>query len=388
MKSATVPSNEGERLEALRRYEVLDTSREERFDRLTRLAASRLEVPISLISFIDASRQWAKSAVGLDSFETPRENAFCAHTILGDGPLIVEDALEDERFRDNPLVSGPPNIRFYAGIPLTTERGQALGTLCAIDHDPRRLSGDEQQFLRDIAAVVVDEMELLRTRRELEKQTAGLGTFVQALAHDVAGPLRRVRGFCDLIGEEPDNIDPEYLEHIQSSVQTAQALLRDLRALYTFDPRAATEDCDVRACLDRAIQALASEIEQVGATVEVHDPLPIVSHFPAELTAVFTQILTNAIRHKAERPLAIDVHATQRDGMLEIRIRDNGVGIPPKFHAMIFEPLARPRMSKGTPGSGLGLTFCRRVLESAGGSIDLDPREGEGSTFVVRLSLQ
>jgi diguanylate cyclase (GGDEF)-like protein len=152
--------NESDRLAALQRYDVLDTPPEESFDRITRLAKSALQMPIVLVSLVDADRQWFKSKQGLDAAETPRDISFCTHAIERDEPLIINNALEDARFRENPLVTGEPHIRFYIGVPLRTPDGYNIGTLCAIDRQPRELSNVEISLLRDLARVVIDELEL------------------------------------------------------------------------------------------------------------------------------------------------------------------------------------------------------------------------------------
>ncbi|NNE84378.1 MAG: GAF domain-containing protein [Alphaproteobacteria bacterium] len=154
--------NEVERLAALHRYGVLDTPAEEAFDRITRLAQSALRVPIVLVSLIDENRQWFKSKQGLDTPETARDISFCTHAIQQNEPLIITDALEDSRFRSNPLVTGAPNIRFYVGVPLRTPDGHNIGTLCAIDQKPRELTDDHIHILRDLASLVMDELELRR----------------------------------------------------------------------------------------------------------------------------------------------------------------------------------------------------------------------------------
>jgi diguanylate cyclase (GGDEF)-like protein/PAS domain S-box-containing protein len=163
--AAPLPPDEVARLEALRRFEVLDTELEPAFERLTRLVARLLDVPIALVSLVDEQRQWFKSRVGLAVGETPREQSFCAHTILGNEPLVVQDATADSRFATNSLVLGDPGIRAYAGAPLRTADGYNLGTLCAIDRRPRKFSEDQLEILRELAAVAVDELELRRERR-------------------------------------------------------------------------------------------------------------------------------------------------------------------------------------------------------------------------------
>lgn len=158
MKKPDLPPNENKRLETLRSLNLLDTAPEERFDRLTRMAKRMFGVPISLVSIVDAERQWFKSAQGIDATETPREISFCGHAILGDEVFMVPDASEDERFADNPLVTGGPSIRFYAGCPLKVMNGSRLGTLCLIDRKPRRLDADDLALLQDLAAMAEQEI--------------------------------------------------------------------------------------------------------------------------------------------------------------------------------------------------------------------------------------
>ncbi|MDE2430301.1 MAG: GAF domain-containing protein, partial [Burkholderiales bacterium] len=157
MQIPAFPHNEAQRLQTLHACAILDTPAEERFDRLTRLAQHMFGVPIAVISLIDAHRQWFKSRQGLTVSETPRDISFCGHTILGREILHVADATQDVRFADNPLVTGAPHIRFYAGAPLHARNGHALGTLCLIDSVPRDLSEADRAALRDLADCVERE---------------------------------------------------------------------------------------------------------------------------------------------------------------------------------------------------------------------------------------
>jgi len=157
---ASQPPDEDERLALLHGLQLLDSLPEPAFDRITRLATRLLGVPMALVSLVDRDRQWFKSRVGLAATETPREQAFCAHAILQTGPFVVTDALEDARFADNPLVTGALGLRFYAGVPIRTAGGLALGTLCALDQRPRTLSADDLQTLQDLADMVSQEVQL------------------------------------------------------------------------------------------------------------------------------------------------------------------------------------------------------------------------------------
>lgn len=159
-----IPYNEAARLEALRRYAILDTAPDAAFDHLALIAAYICQTPFAFITFIDAERQWFKSCVGVKVGETAREESFCAHAILGDEVLIVEDARADERFAANPFVTGEPHIRFYAGAPLITPRKFKLGTLCILDTVPRRLRDEQISVLRLLSAQIVGH---LMQRREI-----------------------------------------------------------------------------------------------------------------------------------------------------------------------------------------------------------------------------
>lgn len=164
--AAPEPENERDRLAVLKRLDILDTAAEEALDNLVRLAAVICKAPISLISLVDEDRQWFKAKVGLDAEETPRELAFCAHAILDDKTMVVEDASSDERFSDNLLVTENPNIRFYAGAPLSVA-DMNLGTLCVIDDKPRELDESQREALEVLRDAVVAQLELRRVQKDL-----------------------------------------------------------------------------------------------------------------------------------------------------------------------------------------------------------------------------
>jgi GAF domain-containing protein len=178
---APIPENEAQRLTALREYRILDTAAEKAYDDITRLAAYVCHVPITMISLVDESRQWFKSRLGVHQRETPRDVAFCAHAILQTDPMIVRDALKDARFADSSLVTRAPHIRFYAGFPLTSPEGYALGMLCAIDRKPRQLSPDQKKAMQALSRQVMALLELRRVSARMAEALEKVKTLHELL---------------------------------------------------------------------------------------------------------------------------------------------------------------------------------------------------------------
>ncbi len=225
MQVAPRSPNEEERLEALRQTGVLDTEREESFDRLTDLAAKLCGAPIALITLVEVDRQWFKSKVGLEVSETPRDVAFCAHAILHPGTLIVSDALEDERFADNPLVTSDPKIRFYAGSPLVTHDGVSLGTLCVIDTVPRELDARQIEALGTLSRHAAILLDLRRTKELLRRAAADWESA------DTAGDAANCTAALDTLGDN--------LRHMIAAREEAEQFFRELeRQLSEIAPAA------------------------------------------------------------------------------------------------------------------------------------------------------
>lgn len=227
MKTTLLP-DEPQRLESLRQYAVLDTPAEAAFDDLTELAAHICEAPIALISLIDENRQWFKSKVGLDASETSRDVAFCAHAIHQPDLFIVPDATLDERFADNPLVTGEPRIRFYAGAPLLTPDGHALGTLCVIDYQPRELRPDQQRALRVLSRNVMGQLELRRRALETASLLAERDEILAALRREQADTELRVQRRTEQLARSESEAR-RFLEVAERSKQALLSVLEDQR---------------------------------------------------------------------------------------------------------------------------------------------------------------
>lgn len=230
---APLAENEAERIKALRKYAVLDTPDEPAFDRITRLAARLLGTPIATLTLVDEDRQWFKSAYGLDQRQSSRELSFCAHAILSNDVMVVPDATADPRFATNPLVTGEPRIRFYAGAPLRTPDGLNLGTLCAIDTVPRQFGADERQVLSDLAALAMDELQLRIALREQKQHLAAIDHLrAGVLVTDPSLPDNPIifcnPGFSKMTGYSPEEVLGRNCRFLQGP-ETDPAIVAEIR---------------------------------------------------------------------------------------------------------------------------------------------------------------
>jgi diguanylate cyclase (GGDEF)-like protein len=226
---------EQQRIEILRQYRILDTPREHAFERIAALTKLIFEVPGVLISLIDEDRQWFKSAIGFDAAEMPRDQAFCNETIRSDNVLVISNAAQDRRTAKNPLVTGEPFIRFYAGAPLITPERARLGSLCVIDHSPRAFSEREQQILATLASLAMDELSLRRkTERDWLTGAVSRGTF-QTLATKMFESTAQTSGQAGLIAFDIDKFKQFNDQHghpagdmvLADVVKTCQSVLRE-----------------------------------------------------------------------------------------------------------------------------------------------------------------
>ena len=212
MLKAPETKNEKSRIEELKNYQVLETEEEKVFDDITKLASSICKTPTALISLVDSNRQWFKSRIGLDAKETPRDVSFCGHAIDQTGIFEVQDAQQDSRFADNPLVTGQPFVRFYAGAPLITPSGLAIGTLCVIDQIPHTLNSSEKQALEILAKHVVSLFELNLANSKLETKNIQLNSLTESMAEgmfyqDTSGKILEFNSSaCKVLGLTPDQL--------------------------------------------------------------------------------------------------------------------------------------------------------------------------------------
>ncbi|HEX7307211.1 GAF domain-containing sensor histidine kinase [Lentzea sp.] len=370
------------RVAALRGTGVLDTPAEERFDRITRTARRLLHTPMALVSLVDLDRQWFKSAAGLDATETPRSDSFCAHAIAGPEVMEVPDALDDPRFATNPMVLGPPHIRFYAGRPIAAESGHLIGTLCVLDARPRRLTPDELELLNDLAAWA-----------ELECRAGATGELIAVASHELRTPLTSVHGSLELLESGRfGSLPPQAERLVEIAVRNTDRLVRltnDLMDL-TLTRRGTLPlrigEVGLASVTEQAFSSVEETARRAGVRLTEKGPDVVVRGDADRLVQVLTNLLANAVKVSCPDTT---VEVVREAGPLTARVhvRDEGPGIPCDEVDHIFEPFVRldAGMRNGAKGAGLGLAITRGIVASHGGTIAVTETSAAGTTFTLEL---
>ena len=396
MGKAAVPNNEVERLAALARYDILDTEREPAFDDVTALIAQICQTPIAVVNLIADGRQWFKSEVGLGVRETPLGASLCAHAILQQDLFVVPDTTLDPRFADNPLVTGTPKLRFYAGALLRSHDGFPLGTLCVLDVEPRGLSAQQIAALTTLSRHVMNLFELRQSMRRQQELTQHVERALEAhqrvlacVAHDLRNPLAAIVMAAEVLASRSH--DPAILDvgsRIGRAANAAKRLADDLvdhegivrgglalrRSIIPLSPVLAET-------IDRSRGAATAA--GVALIARIAEPLGVVLGDADRLTQVFGNLVSNALAH-TQRGGSVTLTAERRGQAIEVCVTDTGSGIADDVAPRIFEPFARgPETS--SKGVGLGLSIVKTLVDAHEGKVSFETSVGIGTTFRVAL---
>jgi len=435
MIPAAIPNNEKQRLEALDRYRILDTEAEQEFDDVVKLASQICNVPISLISLIDKDRQWFKARVGLAAPETHRNLAFCAHVVAQDAPLVVPDATKDERFFDNPLVTGSPDIRFYAGFPLSTPDGFNLGTLCVIDTVARELSQEQAFAVQTLANQIIKQFELKLKIRALEEQNqtlentiaelknaqmnlvksekmASIGQLTAGIAHEINNPINFVYAGSELLKNMIDDLKKDLdkflenpklvsLQEIQGNsseiallsediftgAKRVSEVVKDLR-LFTRLDEDGYKNIDIHKNLEILLKIVgASANPSINWIKDFLDKKIVITCSVKDFNHALVNIFNNAVDAVGECDSKnIYIKTSLEDNFLIISIKDSGIGISNDIKEKIFEPFFTTKsIGKGV---GLGLSIAKTIVEAHEGKILIENSTNFGTEVKIYLPVQ
>ncbi len=391
-------SYEKERLAALDSYSILDTLPEEDYDNLTAIAAEICGTSISLVSLLDDNRQWFKSHHGLGVSETPKEFAFCAHAINDDDDIfIVQDSRTDERFHDNPLVVGEPRVIFYAGVPLLTEEGLPLGTLCVIDHKPKLLSQGQLKSLKALAKQVMNLLHLRKNNIMLEKSVENLKEkneelerFAYIAAHDLKSPLNTIYSTAELFTECYASKFDEDGKKMLGFIQTASNKLSGLiDGLLNYSK---SESLLKEGGSNIDLQDLHNDISGLfsydnSLALQLNSELKSINTNKSALHQILNNLVSNAIKYNDTDEVEIQIEICENEDFYEFSVRDNGPGIALKDQDKIFQifKILAPTDKFGEPGNGIGLATVKKIVEKMEGTINLESAKGEGCQFNFNL---
>lgn len=396
-----------ERLKVLASFEVMDTEAEQELNEIVELASKICNKPISLISLVDQNRQWFKAKTGTDLVETPVGIAFCKHAIENDHVFMVEDATKDDRFKNNPLVTQHPDLRFYAGTPLQTSEGYNIGTLCVLDNKPGDLTPDQQDALKILGKQVIKHLELKKAFRTLQeknkkieaqqnelKQLLGFKDKIFAVVgHDLQGPVNGLIQVMELLnsGGLSDEEFKELIPMLTDQVKSAGDILDNLLAWAKSQRSGAfiqLEPVIVSNLFNEVISMLNPDAyrKNIEINATVVDDIPVLNLNKDAITIVLRNLVKNSIKFCRPND-KINLSCDFKNNTLTFSVKDTGVGFDESIAAKLFNP-AEHVTTYGTArekGTGLGLLICKNLVEHNGGIIWAEGKPDAGASFYFTI---
>ena len=384
------------------RYRVLVEPPRADLVALVDVAAQVAQVPLATINLITDTEQHQIATTGFDASICAREDSMCNLALEEKAPIIVPDASQDPRYKDNPFVTGEiGDVRFYATHQLRTPQGVVIGTLCVFDEEPRELSDEQEEALVKLADRVVDLLELElrtreltraveeleRTRHELERSNEVLTAFAGQVAHDLRNPLSAVQMSLEMLEDQTAAADPATTTYVvdraRSGAGRMQQLIDDLLSYARVGGQMARVPVDLTAVMADVCSDLAVALE--GAEVTVGH-LPTVEGDPVQLRAVLQNLVANSAKFTRPGEKArIEVRGGRLDDRWRVEVVDHGLGVPEEDRERVFAPLARAHGHEDVEGQGIGLATVRRIIDAHRGRIGIAETPGGGATVWIEL---
>lgn len=391
-----MPVSDDERQKVIGEYCILDTLPEADFDDITRIASEICHTPIALVSITDTHRYWYKSHHGLISTEAPREYAFCAHVHSSPNQVfIVPDSSKDERFVNNPMVTGAPYVSFYAGVPLINPEGYSLGTLCVLDSVPNHLNNEQIKTLKSLARQVVCLLELKRktaqlieTQNELRGAYSDLEKFAHMASHDLKSPLNNIISLAGLLKDEYgtrfDADATEYLDYLnEAALQMSGFVMGILN--YSRSSQLLVKNKE-----NINVSALISEVKNSiklspGTIFHYNDEDRFIYGSKVALRQILHNLLHNAVKYNDKKDPTIHIKFNEDKYSYTFKIKDNGPGIPVQYREKIFELFKRVSDDKDPESYGIGLPLVKRLVAKLGGTLKMSSEVGFGTSFIFTI---
>jgi len=399
-----MPHDELGRLAALKRYNILDTLPEHAFDDATKLVSYICGVPIAHISFIDETRQWFKSEIGIGVSQVPREITFCRYTIMDSKMVEIPDTHVNARFKDDPNVTGGFKVRFYAGVPLTTPDGFNIGTICAIDHVTKELNENQRNALSIIAKHVINQLELgtknfqLATQKKIaERAVLAKDSFLANMSHEIRTPLNALIGFTDLLAQTRlDALQRDYIDSVQIAGENLLLIINDILDLSKIESGnlvIEAQPFNLKKALKHIYDLLKVKVHHgIDFNLFLDADMPeIVVGDQGRLNQILVNLTGNALKFTEEGEVTVSVkmiNETEDHYLLRFSVKDTGIGIPENKLSTIFERFkqAEESTTRRFGGTGLGLNIVKQLVELHGAEIQVKSKQKRGSEFFFVLN--
>lgn len=397
-EQAPIPENEEERVRELESYDILDTLPEDEFDALTNLASRICNVPIALINFVNNKEQFTKSCTGISADTTPRSQSICQYTILTDELFEINDLSEDSRFENMPYVAGKPHLRYYAGVPLKSDNGYAIGSLCVMDYEPREMTGQELKDLKVLANEVMARLKLRKREKSLKEMNSFKNKLMKVVSHDIRSPLTGILGAAEFLedGDMDEEDWPELAKIIQESAGQIQHLIADLMdpeltefGILKYEP----EPVDINDVMEEIIRTFrfSARSKNIHLSYSLENNIPQLLIDRNKFTRVLSNILSNAVKFTPKGGVVTikcrfkEQHDPEETGILITTIRDSGIGMSDEQLDHLFSE-KKEGGRKGTEDEssyGLGMLIVEKLCKICNATIDVDSNENEGTEFRI-----
>lgn len=397
LRIAPLHPREAERLKALNTYGLLGTQPEERFDEIVSLVAQLCGSDTALLSLVGEDLLWFKARYNYAAESGPRDGSFCSHALMHDDVMVIEDAMLDERFNRNPLVTCPSTpIRFYAGAPLMGDDGLPLGVICAIDSQPKQMTDLQMQTLKVMANQIVAQMNLHRSVMQMQALNQSKDKFFAIIAHDLKAAFHGILGFSEVLDTEFDELDDaskrKIANYLNESSQSTYKLLDNLlewarleNGSMPYRPKALQLDQLIEDTV-YSLQFMAAQ-KNISLTTRLQSDIWIEADMHM-LQSLVHNLVANALKFTPNGG-TIQIFDEVKDDQITISVQDNGIGMNDAQLQKLFN-VAYSQSTNGTngeTGTGLGLLLCQQFVQQHKGALNVSSQLGQGSTFSFNFPL-